>query len=226
LDDGGGELAVLGCGERTYAAWMLIDTLARQLRAAGDDRTLDQIRHDVMMDLILGTDAQRVLVHLYLHVPATTLAGVTDDPGILAGYGPVTAQACRELAATDATWRRVFTDPITGTVKDVDRRTYRPPAALQEYVEVRDGTCRFPGCVRPAHLCEIDHSQGWEAGGTTSDGNLGPNCKRHHRLKHLCGWKLEQPEPGRFIWTSPVGQCREVQPEPVLDLTTEDIPPF
>ncbi len=35
--------------------------------------------------------------------------------------------------------------------------------------------------------------------------NLGPLCRHHHRLKHEAGWKLEQPTPGTFTWTSPLG---------------------
>jgi hypothetical protein len=98
-DDGRGELYLCGPGERIYLAWVLIDTMARTLQAGGDERTLDQLRHDVMLELLLGQGDQRVQVHAYLHVPATTLAGVTTDPGILAGYGSVTRQACQELAA-------------------------------------------------------------------------------------------------------------------------------
>lgn len=182
----------------------------------GDERTLDQIRHDVLLDMVLGTFDSRVQVHAYLHVPATTLAGIGQDPGILAGYGPVTAEACRELATGSAIWRRVFTDPATGTVKDVDRRTYRPPDGLAEYIRVRDHTRAAPGCTTSAHHCQVDHTVDWADGGCTCEDNLGPLCWRHHRLKHLCGWKLHQPEPGRFVWMSPTGQRHECIPDSVF----------
>jgi hypothetical protein len=217
VEDGAAELTLTGPGERLYLAWLVIDTLARRIKDAGDDRTLEVIRHDVTMDLILGTGDCRVQVHAYLHVPATTLAAVTEDPGILAGYGPVTRAACQELAARDAVWRRVFTDPLTATVKDVDRRTYRPPEALAEYIQVRDHTCVGPGCGRPAQYCQLDHSIAWRDGGCTCDANLGPLCWRDHRLKHLCNWTLSQPQPGRFVWESPVGQRYECEPEPVFN---------
>ena len=35
-------------------------------------------------------------------------------------------------------------------------------------------------------------------------------------LKTEGGWRLEQPEPGRFIWTSPLGRVYPVEPEPIL----------
>lgn len=215
-DDGEAHLSIQGPGEQIYLAWLVLDTLARQLRAAGDQRTLDALTHDIALDLILGKCDRRVQVQAFLHVPATTLAGINDDPGILAGYGPVTAQACRTLAAKDAVWRRVFCDPATGVVKDLDRTTYRPPASLARFIEVRDGTCVAPGCLKPAHRCHLDHTFRWTDGGCTCDDNLGPLCVRHHRLKELCGWQLHQPKPGHFVWKSPVGQHFERLPEPVL----------
>jgi hypothetical protein len=98
LDDGAGELATTGPGDRLYLAWLVIDEAARTIKTAGDERPIDAIRHDVHLDLVMGKWRENVQVHAYLHVPATTLAGVGDDPGILAGYGPVTAQRCREVA--------------------------------------------------------------------------------------------------------------------------------
>jgi hypothetical protein len=216
-EDGDGVLCVRGPGERVYLAWLVIDTQARKIRDAGDDRPLEAIRHDLVLDAVLGKLDTRIKVQAYLHVPATTIAGINDDPGILAGYGTVTAEACRQLASGSAIWRRVFTDPLTGTVKDVDRRTYRPPNALAEYVAIRDGACSAPGCMRTAHSCQIDHTFAWAKGGCTCDDNLGPLCWSHHRLKSMCGWSLQQPKPGYFIWRSPVGQRFERLPASILN---------
>lgn len=216
-DDGEADLSICGPGERLYLAWLVLDFLARQLRASGDQRTLDELRHDIALDLILGKFDSRIQVHAYLHVPATTLAGITEDPGILAGYGTVTAAQARELASRDALWHRVFCDPVTGVVKDLDRTTYRPPATLARYIEARDASCTAPGCMRPAHLCHLDHTVRWVDGGCTCDDNLGPLCIRHHRLKELCGWKLHQPEPGHFEWISPVGQHFTRLPTSILN---------
>jgi len=204
--DGEGQLTALGEGDRLYQAWIVLDVLAHQLRAAGDERDLDALRFDLMLDMILGKFDSRVQVHAYLHVPATTAAGITNDPGILEGYGAVTAERCRELMQGSALWQRVFTVPIAGTVKDVDRRTYRPPGGLAEYVKVRDHTCIAPGCLTPAHRCQVDHTVPWAEGGCTCAQNLDPLCPRHHRLRHLAGWTITQTEEGTYDWTSPVGQ--------------------
>ena len=40
---------------------------------------------------------------------------------------------------------------------------YRPSTALDEFVRIRDLTCRFPGCDRPAEYCDLDHTMPWPA---------------------------------------------------------------
>ena len=64
---------------------------------------------------------------VHVTVPAGTLLGLCDEPGELAGYGPIPASMARRLAG-DGTWRRVLTDPASGAILDVGRRaTQRPP---------------------------------------------------------------------------------------------------
>jgi hypothetical protein len=120
--------------------------------------------------------AHRPLIHIT--VPITTLLGVDEEPGELAGYGPLPAPIARQIATDpDSTWRRLLTDPASGTLLDHGRRTYRPPTALAHFIRTRDGTCRYPGCRRPATACELDHVQPWQRGGTTSDDNLCTLCE-------------------------------------------------
>src|SRR5829696_1943978 len=89
--------------------------------------------------------------HIQVTVAATTLLGVDDHPGELAGYGPIPAAAARRVAADpDATWHRLLTDPVTGTLLDYGTTVYRPPPVLDRYVVARDQVCIFPGCRQPA----------------------------------------------------------------------------
>jgi hypothetical protein len=90
-----------------------------------------------------------------------------------------------------------------------------PHAALARHVQVRDRTCSHPGCRRPARRSELDHTRDHAAGGVTVGTNLGPSCRRHHRFKHDLGWTLAQPEPGVFVWTSPLGQVYRTRGEPI-----------
>jgi len=89
---------------------------------------------------------------------------------------------------------------------------YRPPAKLRELVKIRQRTCAFPGCRRPAKACDDDHTIAFENGGITCECNIAPLCRRHHRAKQAPGWRLEQPEPGILVWTAPHGRSYTVAP--------------
>jgi hypothetical protein len=43
-------------------------------------------------------------------VPITTLIGIDDQPAFLHGYGPITAEVARRIAA-NGTWRRCSPTP-------------------------------------------------------------------------------------------------------------------
>lgn len=199
-----------------------IDALAQSARSLGDPRTLDQLRADVLVDLTTGRvpagagnqDARRPgrRSEIRVTVPLTTLLGLTDEPGELAGYGPITAEVARALAR-EGTWRRLVTDPLSGTVLDVGRTTYRPPEALADHVRARDRRCARPGCGATAESCDLDHTVEYgRALGPTSAENLGPLCPRDHAVKTDGGFALAQVAPGVFEWTTPAGRRYRVTP--------------
>ena len=104
-------------------------------------------------------------------IPYSTLIGADDQPAELVGHGPIPASLAREVAA-EGVWRRLVTDPLSGTLLDYGRTTYHPPAGLADHVRARDVYCRFPGCRRRAADAELDHVIAWSDGGTTSENNL------------------------------------------------------
>ncbi|HEY0185899.1 MAG TPA: DUF222 domain-containing protein [Cellulomonas sp.] len=164
-------------------------------------------------------------------VALSTLLGMDDQPADLAGYGPIDAVAARALAE-GGIWRRVVTDPLSGTVLDVGRTRYRPHVGLVRHVKARDGTCARPGCSADAEACDLDHTVEFHAApgtrtddappgtcavgapgtGTTAAHNLGPLCRRDHRLKTDGGSRLRQVAPGRYEWVSPTGHRYLVVP--------------
>ena len=106
--------------------------------------------------------------------------------------------------AAGGTWRRLITDPTSGTVVDVGRTRYRPPAGLADLVRARDRVCVFPTCQTPAERCDINHLTAWSQGGTTSLDNLVTLCEAHHRLKHTPGWALTKDQTtGVLSWHTP-----------------------
>ena len=83
-----------------------------------------------------------------LTVSAETLLGVREHAADLDGWGPITASHARRLAVAEgATWQRILTDPVTGSVVDVGRTRYLPPTAIADHVLIRDG-----GPLHPAGL--------------------------------------------------------------------------
>ncbi|MGI8870050.1 MAG: DUF222 domain-containing protein [Mycobacteriales bacterium] len=148
-------------------------------------------------------------VQVLVTIAASTLLGLDDDPGELAGHGPVPAAVARMLAA-DATWRRLIVRPDGGTVISLDRTSYRPGEVLGDHIRARDVRCRFPTCSRAASDkgIDLDHSIPWPAGPTTPQ-NLTAKCRAHHRLKTHGKWQHQQRPDGTVIWTSPLGQRYE-----------------
>ncbi len=112
--------------------------------------------------------------HIRVTVAASTLLGLDEQPGELAGYGPIPAAMARQIAADpDATWRRLLTDPVSGVLLDHGVTVYRPPPSLARHVKARDQVCAFPGCRQPAERCDLDHRKRFPDGPTSAD-NLGP----------------------------------------------------
>ena len=130
-------------------------------------------------------------------------AGGVAEVRIGARSAAVPALTAWALAA-GGTWRRLVTDPVSGTVVDVGRTRYRPPTGLADLVRARDRACVFPTCQTPAERCDIDHLTAWSQGGTTSLDNLTTLCQAHHRLKHTPGWTLTRDQAtGTLSWHTP-----------------------
>ena len=153
-------------------------------------------------------------ISINVTVDLPTLLGIAENPAQLTGYGPIPASLARELAA-DGNWQRFITDPRSGELLDLGRKSYRPSQYLVDFLLARDRTCRFPGCRYPAHRSDIDHVTPWDEGGKTTPENLGALCRRHHRLKTHGGWKVTSASDGSCEWISPNGKHYLVPSRPV-----------
>jgi hypothetical protein len=205
--------------DRVDAAMRRIADLAQGLKTRDEVRTIDQIRADVFLDLLdgrhLARGGRQGMVDI--QVDLTTLARLSEDPGELAGYGPVIADIARQVAENQpgAEWRWTLTHPDTGMTIDNGTTRRRPTASQRRHVEAHHRTCVFPGCRRPAVDCDLDHRQPWADGGPTKTSNLAPLCRHHHNIKHHAHW-THQPLPnGDHLWTSRLGHT----------YTTSGIPP-
>ena len=181
-----------------------------------DTRTTDQVRTDLLSDLLLAADPSeaagagidRVQAHIQVTVAATTLAGFDDRPAELDGFGPIDPDIARDLAGRNGGWSRLFLDP-TGMVVETD--TYSPSEGMRRFLRARDQHCRFPGCRMPVRRCQIDHNHDHATGGRTSLSNLSHFCTGHHVLKHpdideRHRWTARQLPDRSLDWVSPLGR--------------------
>jgi hypothetical protein len=114
-----GNAALMGCElppDEVLAADEQITARAKELRKAGMEGDMDQLRARAYLDLLLGKDSRPgpgqdstpgvgpagFAGRVTLTVPLATLAGLADRPGELASLGPVDPWLARDLAAAAA----------------------------------------------------------------------------------------------------------------------------
>ena len=102
--------------------------------------------------------------------------------------------------------------PVTGCDHRYETAGYKPSRLLRHLVEVRDGQCTQPTCVRAARRCDFEHATPYDKGGRTCGCNGGCRCRRDHKVKQSPGWKVTQPMPGYHQWTTPSGRTYTTEP--------------
>ncbi|MEN2743679.1 HNH endonuclease signature motif containing protein [Sinomonas halotolerans] len=204
-----------------------LESLARSLQAPDEDRTINQLRADVLADLLAGPEGPEawgrrpsggVRTELVVTVPVATLADDGHAPGEVIGYGPIGPDVARRLAGEATSWSNLWVDSGSGAPLAVGRRRYAPTLAQRRFLGARDATCRFPGCDKAAAAAEADHTREWSQGGSTDVGNLALLCRQHHRLKTLGHWKVRQASaahaPASQTPTSQIPAAPDPDPPP------------
>jgi hypothetical protein len=183
-----------------------------------DPRTMDQRRADALVgvfhDVLSDPDLpkrQGERARIAATGGVLTLLGLRNDPGELVGYGPITAEHLREIAA-DGDWYRFTTAPDTGHLIAMGSATYRPKAVLRRFLLAAEPTCDFPGCAVAASRCDCEHTVEHDRGGPTDPHNTRPRCRRHHRCKTHAGWHVERGPDGSTTWTTPAGSRSTAPP--------------
>ncbi len=194
-----------------------IDASARTLRSPQERRTMDQLRADVVLDLLDPPGARwrsrSGKGAIVMTVDLATLAGLAHTSGDLGGYGPVIADIARQVAedSQHAEWRFLVAD-ADGRPHTVGITQRRPTASDRRLVETAYPTCGFPGCRIPASQCDIDHTAPWADLGPSAPFNLRPLCRNDHRLRHLAGWRYHTNDQGDLEWLSPLGHRYVTEP--------------
>lgn len=86
-------------------AYAGLDKEAKRLKAAGDPRTLHQIRADLFLKRVCGSDTatEGVGVEVQVVITDAALFAGASTPARLVGYGPIPAQSGRDLACHGTT---------------------------------------------------------------------------------------------------------------------------
>ncbi|MBP2372299.1 HNH endonuclease [Paeniglutamicibacter psychrophenolicus] len=216
--DGMMQLAGLLPVDDGLAVHQALDEAAREIKAAGDPRTLAQIRADVLVDRVSGRKpAQGVKVVLNLVMNDRTLFQGSSEPAHLVGYGTVPSTWARMVVAGRdpqdreryrglVSLKRIYTHPGTGALVAMDSRSRQFPTALKDLISIRDRYCRTPWCNAP--IKHFDHVVQHSRGGPTSEVNSAGRCASCNQTKEQAGWEERVVDSGgrhTIEITTPVG---------------------
>ncbi|QBX57126.1 HNH endonuclease [Nocardioides seonyuensis] len=210
----------LGHLARTQTSLDLAGLLGHESSAADDGQPPSvveegrQARHETPTTPTPRLPAARQLV-LHIHLTAAAVGGgiVFDHLGRMEeGMRLTLLDQVRSWCGDSHT--KVVLKPVIDLNQPLRANGYAIPDRIRERVVLRDRTCVFPHCTRPARRCQVDHIEPYdhdaEAGrrpqpGPTETANLAALCTFHHRLKTHTGWRYTMVEPAVFEWTSPHG---------------------
>jgi hypothetical protein len=234
--------------KQAVAVHAALTAAAASAQAAGDPRSRGQIMADTFVhrvtsaghggtagDSLPGLPAE-IPVEVQIVVTDRALLAGDDTPAHIPGYGPVPAGWARELLTRDLgpddtgsphaarVWfRRLYTEPATGTLVAMDSRRRLFPAKLRRYLIARDGVCRTPWCNAP--IRHTDHVTPYAEGGQTSAENGQGLCVRCNQVKEQPGWRVRMIHPGpqaaavaphTVVITTPTGHTHTSVAPPVL----------
>ncbi|WP_020143563.1 HNH endonuclease signature motif containing protein [Terracoccus sp. 273MFTsu3.1] len=227
VEDGMGMFTVVAPAERVVGVLDRVDALARVARAGGDDRSLDQLRSDLLCDLALfgvvpsaagaglggeqgptymGLLSDAAPASVRVVVPFEVAVGMSHAACELPGHGWVTAAHARQImTAPGSVWQRLAVDVDTGRALELSTDCYRPTAAMIEHVRAVDGVCRAPGCQVPADRCDVDHLVPWPVG-RTHVSNLDSLSRGCHNGKTAGVWQVERVDDAGISWSSLAGR--------------------
>lgn len=182
-----------------------------------DSSTCAGERYRVDVSLPDETTILRKHAAVVVTAPMTTLMGLDDRPGTIAG-APVPADMARGIASRSIVWYCMLTDPASGRVLDATAQRYVPDRATRLAVTAKWQACTAPCCSRPARHCYLDHGVPFDhehpdRGGRTEPANLHPQCRRHHQAKTVGRLRMRRISADEIEWIMPLGESGTLTPE-------------
>lgn len=226
-------------------AYASLDAAAAGQRAGGATESRGALRADELIRRLTGVNptTSGVPVEIALVMTDRTLFADSDQSARVPGYGPVPAAVARMLAAVGTTrpgtarrlaeetsadrataWvRRLFTDPVDGSLAQLDTRRRLFSGAVRRFVVARDQECAMPYC--DATIRSVDHVDRARDGGATSSGNGQGTCEACNLDKEaedLRTSAVRGADGRRAVrFRTRYGQTHTTGPPPVLDTLTD-----
>lgn len=185
-----------------------IEPLARR-NGQGAERKRDRRLADGLVEManrlldsgsLPGHGAERP--HLQVTATLDTLLQRLGAPAADIEFSlPISATAVARLACDCSVTRIVLGSD--SQVIDVGRSKRVIAPAQRRALRVRDKTCRWPGCDRPASYTSGHHLVHWIHNGPTDLDNLVLLCHRHHWMVHEGGWQIVRTEDRSYSVVPP-----------------------
>lgn len=171
-------------------------------------------RPDALLGLLgaedaLATPRPRAKVYVHLH-ESTLLSG--DGVARVEGLGPMLADHLARLVGHT----HIEVTPVVDLAEIRSVNSYEHPEYLKERTRLRLAVGDvFPHAASVGRRVDHDHPTPYDPGGPphqTSDLNVAPLTRSSHRAKTHHAYRVEQLGLGRYLWTTPHGLLRLVDP--------------
>ncbi|PQZ92329.1 HNH endonuclease [Arthrobacter sp. MYb227] len=213
----------------------ILQVLAREKAKAqkqtDEKRNAGQIQADAFYGLITGAHpGRKTRLEILLVMDAAVLAGQSDEPVMIPGYGMISAKRARELIAEDpedqlATWvRGIYVNSRTGRLMAMESQARRFTGNLKKLIKARDQYCRTPYCN--GKIQDMDHVVQVRKNGKTTEANSSSRCAGCNQTKEAPGWE-EKPIKGQrhtFKITTPSGHTYISKAPPLPGIKIEGYP--
>lgn len=208
------------------------------LPAALDDLSHDELRAiafgwlarpDDVRELLADADAEvarkpqhATVVYLHLHESAVT--GSTTGVSRVEGIGPMLMEQVTRLLGH----AQVTLKPVIDLDEHVSVNSYEFPTRVAERTRLRCVGEVFPHAVGTATMSgryDDDHAVPYDSGGPpgqTGDHNDAPLARSHHRAKTHRGYRVRQIDDATYLWTTPHGLRRLVDPTGTHEISEAD----
>jgi Domain of unknown function (DUF222) len=183
-----------------------METPVAGLRAARRADALTRVCARWLAGSATDNPRRRAPRELVIHVDAETLINKDHEGRCHLEDGPAVSAALARRVGCDAEVVTVI--ERGGAPLDLSKHRRGISAKQRRALQIRDATCRFPGCSVPARETDGHHIRHWIDGGLTELDNLVSLCAFHHQRHHEGEFEISRAADGSLEFRSrrgPVG---------------------